>query len=571
MGGRPEPETIDVEPAVDPVRPDHGYRVGARIGAGDAGRARLAGAIAAGIVLAGLAFATFGPLLPPVPELPVASAPSRFIPTPLPAIAVFRPPGPTRSLPVYAGGLRWLDPVSGRTSGDIYTAPRGGLFVDTEGRALCVCLEIPWSEDRIIDRVTLGRYSSDGDELARVTLYELETTKRGAYGEPIQIEPAIAPDGRYLWIARAVRDARAWKIGLDRIDLASLEVDASLELDPIQTPAPGDDTLLVSPGDGWITHQKSAVRLGLRVSPDGSRLSVLLSVSSDPRLDPRLPAYQLERIVVASDLAAGTLPEVAVPVHDATLDPCDSEWSGWATNRQFITICSRPDGAGVQPLVRIESPADGTRDVAVGPPVGTQESAWLLDTQRGVLYRWSSLAHVFSRLEVRTRSVSTLAIDPVQARTGQLAPWPDASTGAPVWASLAGADPIRRPATMVGSPDGTVIYALGYRSVADRLRDDRIASTGIWVLDTGRPAVVTRWAPTALYNEIGFTPGWEQLVTVARSGSDATGGPTDWSTSLRFHDPRNGDVIEVLGNVVESRGFDPAIIAPNAPGGIAGF
>ncbi|MBA3877650.1 MAG: hypothetical protein C0498_12125 [Anaerolinea sp.] len=570
MGRRPEPETIDVDLSREPIRPDHGYRVGARISVGDVGRTRLAGAIAIGIVLIGIAFAAVGSLLPQVPELPVAPVPSRSVATPLPAIALLRPPAPTRLLPVFAGGLRWLDPSNGTTSGDIYTAPRGGLLVDAEGRALCVCLEIPWSEDRLIARVTLRRYSSGGEEIARVALYELETTERGAYGEPIQVEPAIAPDGRYLWIARAVRDARAWKIGLDRVDLASLEVDSSIELDPIPVPSPNDDTVLVSPNRGWITHRRSTVRMSLRVSPDGSRLSVLLSLTSDPRLGMLLPAYQLERLVVASDLAAGTLPEVAVPVYDATLDPCDSELSGWATNRLFITICSRPEGDGVQPFVRIEDPGDLTRDVTVGPPVGTNDSEWLLDTSRGALYRWSSLAHVFTRLQVATRSMATLAIDRLQVGTGDLAPWPAAAGGESPWTTLADAD-LLRPARMVGSRDGTLIYALGFRSVADEMRDDRIASTGIWVLDAERTVPIARWAPAALYDQIGFMPGWERLVTVALPGIDADGDPAGWSTSMWLQDARSGDIVEILGNVTQTRGFDPILLAPNAPRGIAGF
>ena len=245
MGRRPEPETIDVDPPREPIRPDEGYRVGARISAGDAGRTRLAGAVAIGIVLAGIAFAAIGPLLPSVPELPIAPVASRPTATPLPDVAVLRPPAPTRLLPVYAGGLRWLDPASGVMSGDPYTAARSGLFVDAEGHGLCVCLEIPWSQDRFVARVTLRRYSATGEEVARATLSELASAEGVISGEPVQVDAAISPDGRRA-LDRPDASGRkpSWQIGLDRVDLATLRVVASLELDPVPVPPPDDDGVL---------------------------------------------------------------------------------------------------------------------------------------------------------------------------------------------------------------------------------------------------------------------------------------------------------------------------------------
>ena len=84
-------------------------------------------------------------------------------------------------------------------------------------------------------------------------------------------------------------------------------------------------------------------------------------------------------------------------------------------------------------------------------------------------------------------------------------------------------------------------------------------------------SLVAHWNPAALYSYVGFAPGWDQLVTVAFPGVDADGQPADWKTSLRFHDPRSGMVVEVLGDVEESSGFVPLLFVPNVPRGIAGF
>jgi len=571
MGRRPDPEIIDVEPPNEPIRPDQGYRVGARISAGNAGRTRLAGTVAIAIVLAGLVFATLGPLGPALPEPPSAPSLAPSIATPLPDVAILRGPAPARPLPVFAGGLRWLDPRTGQISGDPYTAARSGLFVDPAGHGLCVCLEIPWSQDRFVARVTVRRYAATGEEIARATLFELESAEGIISGEPIAVDAAISPDGSRLWIAHVVRAATAWQIGLDRVDLATLRVDASMSLDPVPVPPSDAAGVLVSRA-GWAIHRRSTVRINLRISPDGSRLAVLVVAFGRPGLDPQLPRYQAARFVVDARLTPGAPVEVAVPVHDATDDRCDAELSAWATDRHFVTICSRPDGDGVQPFVRIENPGDITREVTVGPPVATDDTDWLLDSERGVLYRWSGLAHVLTRLHVATRGMATLAIDAPGTATGDLARWPDSRPSGPApWAPLAGPDQRFRGARMAGTADGTVIYALGYRSLADDIGGDRLASTGIWVFDAAGVDLVAHWPPAAQYDEIGFTPGWEHLVTRGLPGADADGSPAAWSTSLRFHDARSGEVVEVLGDVLERSGYVPSILAPNAPVGIAGF
>jgi hypothetical protein len=576
---RPDPDVIDVDVPRERIRPDQGYKVGARISVGDAGRTRMAGSIAVGVILTGFVLAAIGPLVPSLPEIPIAPVPSRSSATPLPDVAIFDPPATTRFVPVAAGGLRWLDPARGAMSGDAYTAPRGNLFVDAEGRAVCVCLEVPWSKELQVNRVTVQRFSAAGAEIARLPLYELQAADRLEGGSTIQVDAAIAPDGSKLWIVHAVLGETGWEIGVDRVDLATLAVDASRVVETILAPASESDPAIGSGGDGWVVEARSAVRAAIRVSPDGSKLAVIESVFSGPSGHPAdadagkgLPAFQLQRLVIDSDLDPRVEPEVAVPAHDATFERCDGERAAWATDRDFVTICERPQGTGVQPYVRIESADDTTRELAVGPAVGTRDSEWLLDSRQGVLYRWSTLAHVFARLDVRGGSAMTLAIDRTDVGVGDVGIWPSAGGAASSpWAPLTGPDIFLGPARVVGSADGALIYALGYRSVADDLRDDRLASTGIWVFDAGRAELVAHWAPEAYYDQIGYAPGWERLVTLAMPGVDGDGGAADWGPSLRFHDARTGDVTELLGDVQEPSGFVPVIVAPNAPGGIAGF
>lgn len=568
MAGRPELEIIDVEPPHEGIRADQGYRVGARISIGDASGMRLAGGVAVTVVLVGFVFSLLGGLGPTPPELPVAPAPSRAAATSLPRV-IFFGEAPTRPVPVSGGGLRWLDPATGTMSGDVYTAPRSGLFVDAEGRGLCVCVELPWADGRVVSRVTLRRYAADGEEVARTTLFELESVQRGGFGDPVSVQAAMALDGRTLWIAHAVRSSERWDLGVARVDVASMAVVATRSLPSIALPAPDAGTPIVT-AQGWQVHQKSSVSVGIRVSPDGSRIAVLTGLQADLRANAGVPAYQEARYDLDAALAPDDPIGVAVSPHDASLDPCDSQLSAWATASHFVTICSRPDGAAIQPFVRIQAAGDIEREVTVGPPVGSPDTEWLLDGANGALYRWSTLAHVFTRLDVRSRTMMTLALDWAKVGTGDLGAWPGPTGEDPPWAPLAGPFPAARPPRMVGSADGSVIYALGYRSAADGIGEDRMASTGIWVLDARRGQLVARWAPEAWYDQIGFSPGWERLVTIAQAGMDATGAAADWSSSLRFHDERSGRVLELLGDVGERSGFVTSLFAPNVPRGIAG-
>jgi hypothetical protein len=567
MDRRPESENIDVDPPREPIRPDAGYRVGARIIARDGGGTRLAAILALGIVLTGIAFAALGPR-PTVNDLPVGPNPSRSIATALPDIAILQPPAPTRRLPVYAGGLRWLDPAGGSMSGDPYTAPGRGLFVDADGHGLCVCLEVPWSQDELVNRVTIRRYSNSGEAISQVAIRELHSVAR-VFGDPISVQAAIEPNGRRLWIVHVVRDADAWTIGLDEVDLATLTVTASMDLDPIPVPTPGGDVLGPTPA-GWFMEAASAVWAALRVSPDGSKLAVILSVSSDPGIDPRLPKYQEARLSVPSNLDPAIRPTVEVAAHDATTGECFSDLSAWATNRDFVTICGRPVGNQTQAYVRIAGADDALQLVDLGLPDDFNDTEWLLDADRGVIDLWTRAGHTLSRLDVATRSVTTAAVDPLRAGVGDLTAWPVSARPSQPWAPLTGPDLGARPPAIVGSADGRLIYALGQQRVVAGSSADVIASTGIWVFDAEQATLVAHWRPEALYSQIGFAPGSGQLVTVAYPGADGDGQRTDWATSLRFHDPRSGAVTELLGNVEESSGFAPILIVPNVSGAIAG-
>ncbi|MCI0583607.1 MAG: hypothetical protein L0227_12100 [Chloroflexi bacterium] len=566
MDRRPDPDELtDIEASRPTIRPDHGYRVGARISVGDRGRTRLAAGIAVVVVLAGMAMSR---IWPAQPELPVAPLDSRSFATPLPALAILRPPATTRLLPVAAGGLRWLDPADGTMAGDPYTAPRDGLFVDSEGRAVCVCLEIPWSDDAQITRVTMIRYSATGGELARATPFELQAADRRVAGPTIQVDAAIAPDGSKAWIVHTVLGETGWEIGIHRIDLATLTVDASRAVEVVPTPPDGGE---IGRAGAWVVRSNSAMRATLRVSPDGSQLAILEAMFTNAALDLRIPIYQQQRLVVSSDLDPAVAIEVATPAHDAVDDPCNSEHSAWATASRFVTVCSRLDGDGTQPFVRIDDRDGSSREVTVGPAVATNDTEWLLDGRHGVLYRWSTTAHILARLDVTSGGVASVVIDPSREGRGDLGPWPSQVTGPTPWAPLTGPDVFVEPPRMVGSQDGTLIYALGDRSIRGPVGDDGLASTGIWVFDATRTELVARWAPAALYGQIGYAPGWERLVTLGLPGSDGNGSPADWRTSIRFHDARTGEVSELLGDVQEESGFVPALLAPNAPGGIAGY
>ncbi|HEX4896996.1 MAG TPA: hypothetical protein VFV53_01400, partial [Candidatus Limnocylindrales bacterium] len=250
-----------------------------------------------------------------------------------------------------------------------------------------------------------------------------------------------------------------------------------------------------------------------------------------------------------------------------TDDPgrCDGE--AWATNTDYVVLCRQTVGDSRMPEARVETIDGSVAGHLLGDAIGRDDLDWLVDTTAGVVYRWSRFSHALARLDVRTGNVLSRAlggsadeIDAVQPAGGR---WPETPDDLQAtWAQLLPASSLGHP-RLVGSRDGSLLYAIGMRSTPGELSSGPLeASTGIWVFEARTLALLARWPAAAMYDEIGLTPDGRYVLAAGLEGVTADGRVADWASSLAFHDTRDGSVAEHIGDIVGPEGFPVTFLVP---------
>ena len=576
--------TEGAETDLDRLPPDTGYRARARLGQTGVRRVRIVIAAIVMVIGAGIAFSIGGseeasPSASPGSVVGTSSprpSASRVTPTPapLPALAILGSPPPTRPVPLSAGWLRWLDPVTGDLGGD--AGPAGGgestlTFVDSGGRAVQLCTSTEVDGASFTTDVSLCAFDERGTEVGRdpiatLTSVLLVVTTDAPALRPVQLDATVSRDGRWLWFVSAVRGAAAWTVDLWRVDLRTRTLDGSREARLIPITRAGQD--LLTP-DGWLVRPSTSIWPVVRASPNGSQLSVTLTASSPN--DTPSSLLQQERLVLDSELVPAWPITVAFPIGRASDLACDPSWAAWATERHYLSICGHPEpNGGFQPFVRIENPDDMTRDVAVGPLIPadaptTRNSSWLLDGRRGMLYRWIPTSRTLAKLHITTRAGTTVILDPEPGPAG--ADWPaqSADDGLMAWSHLATAsDQGPGGHQLTGSADGRVLYVLG---LADAPASDRDL---VWLLDAESLSVIDRWDPPGPVDQIALAPGGGPLIEIAPPVPGSPDSALEFTTALWFVDQTTGDPLEVLGQLPGPGGAWPILIQPSVQA-LAGF
>jgi len=580
-----------VEPS-DPTPRDSGYRAGARLRQADRHRTRGIVLVLGAIVVAGVAFAALdgnrGPASPSGPAEHATSSPvvaSTLPATPevslLPALAILGQPAPTRPVPMNAGWLRWLDPRTGMLNGDVSESDAGSqalTFVDADGRAIQVCMPPPSSGLVATFQVALCPFDADGKASAPIDIATFETSLAVATSfdpGPVQLDAAVSRDGRWLWVASAVRGGSTWIVEARRIDLTTRTVDRvrSVREIPIHT-----STVQRPSADGWLVEAADVIRPVIRVSPNGSRISLSLTAeTAGPSL------LQRERLVLDA-VDASARPVVAFHAGEASDTACDAARSGWATEDVFFTLCSHGevDGA-LQPFVRIENPDDMTRDVSVGLEIAANgrpfagpfdDSSWLLDARRGLLYRWDPRGLNLSTLDVATRAGSTISLDPSGGTPkGGIGPVPGgvAPDGDVAWGQLVAGGSPAAGMQLVGSGDGHYLYLVarppdgGFPG-----RPPDPPRSLIWVLESATLAMLGRGEAPSLVDQVGLAPGGGPLLALL-TPEPAKGSPaSDWVIPVWFIDQATGQPLAVAGRVRGPGSVAPWLLNPIV-GTLVGF
>ena len=531
---------------------DRGYRAGARLGPDGDRRARRVGYTAVGLLVGLVALAALDPVLslPALPFGPDDAAPTARatlpIATPLPDLQRVDALAPTWPLPVLAGGLRWLDPRTGRLSGSPYEGFRGALFVEPDGAVLCVCLEVPWTDEGAIVRVTLARDDgSPGPRTEPLTVLELSSSDRARRGQSIVVDAAISPDHQTVYLAHAVRVGEVWSFGVDAVDAITGIVRARL---PIAVGDVGDQA-------AWPV---------LRVSPDGRELRLTAWGSGSDGSGRSLEQARSFRI----DLLDGWFDGEPV-LTNAVGEPegrdigCGDE--GYVSADRYAALCLRiVDGAERMVLVvddpkppgRSEGP---TRAILLPASQAASELDYLVRADRGEVFAWSRARHVLSRIDVESGAVEfrNYGFDGAGKPAVATGPRPPAGSGA-AWTTLRSPIDLYRDRAMVGARDGSVVFVIGG---GDAPVDGLVPATGVWVIDAETLELVDIWPPSAYYDGLALTADGGYVVALGLQGVDAEGRPARFGPSLTFHRSIDGQVVEVIGDIAEAGGWTPVLLS----------
>lgn len=554
-GAGTEQDELDAQdPFAAPVR-ETGYRIGVRFESPPSRRPRLVATLTGAALVVAIGLGVIGPGLEgravqPDAE-PVPSVERAAIPTRLPALTVADAGAPVAPFPVLSGGLRWLDPAGGSMSGrSTVWGGSGWIFAGTDGTALCVCYDSPWAEGGTVERVTVVRYDAAGRETSRYVAAELTSSLRS--WDAILRDVAVAPDRGALSMAVAIKDSDGWAVSLDTIDLDRLP-DANLTFRSF------DLGRVAIPVTGAILGEPT-----VRVSPDGRRIRVAVHYAPRRSVDPEAPWTEQVWLV---DLGGEAAPSVRQLANRSTDGPARCDGQAWATNTKYVVLCRRTVGDSRLPEVRVEDVDGSVVMHQLGDAIGRDDLDWLVDSSAGIVYRWSRFSHALARLDVRTGNVQSRSlggsadeIDAVQPAGG---PWPETSAdGLAGWAQLIPASSLGHP-RLVGSRDGSRLYAIGMRSTAGELTSGPLqASTGIWVFEAQTLALLARWPAAAMYDQIGLTPDGRFVLAAGLEGVTADGRLADWASSLAFHETIGGSLAQHIGDIVGPEGWPITFLVP---------
>lgn len=532
-------------------RPDDGYRAAARIESRSGRRGRFL-AILFGLVVVGWGAIVLGSGPVDRGAHATGSGPSGVRSGPLgsrsptfpPNVVILDPRVPTAWLPVQLAGLHFLDPRGGALEP---AAPVTWLqfpFATADGGAVCVCID-PGAETDAASILHAMSFLAPG-ALVQDLIVDPWLELGGADG--VAIEAHQIPGGQAFVVASAIERGGTWSVRLDWLDAAT-----------------GDRTSTVIDTIAGATWTADTVVMRLAIAPDGRRLRLWLG--ADPIGDPSASPGSPPRIWTVPILDREFGPAESRDEPTPSLPPyCPAE--AWASPTTFVRLCQadRDDGSGaVRTTLRIDAGAGRFAQVEIGDGLPEDPTGWLIDGARGVVFGWYAMSHRIVRVDVASGTLTDRYPGRGSANLLDVTPeapvWP-ARTGTAVWQPFAGAL-----APLVGSPDGSVVYAIGLMPNPDAIGVVPEASTGIWAFDASSLALIGHWAPAATYDTLALTADGATLVGFGNPTDDEVARFGSHGPLVVFHDAHDGTVLSVLRGLATGLGGFPQPLAPSLPGG----
>lgn len=435
---------------------------------------------------------------------------------------------PLQDVLVEANSVRWLRLASGRLTDESLAQPGRDLLLRApRGGTICLCWRGSRFETGDPRSLDLVRHDDDHRELSRKTIMQVNGFDPADRRSPTQIALEPSPDGRFAYLARAIRAGTQWQVSLDVVDLAEERIVDTVDL----MATPQDDHTPVARLEGPT----------LRVAPDGRHLLVTATAARVRAIGPDRITARAWIVGLDDALTDGVV--AADGVVEETGPSC--EWIDFVTSTIVARGCLASSSDERISFEIQRHGLDGRDLGSIVVPTGQLAAEEpLLDLTRGIAYAWDPIAH---------RLASADLVD----GTGRSADPPDAldapsevvilrdrsAPGAPTtWSDGTSATAAGRERTLVGSPDGRLLYAIGEGP-------DEASSSGVWIFDAETLELVERWPAKASYRSLALLEDGRWLAAIGRPGVDEAGGRARWGTSLTVHDTTTGRVVMRIGEL----------------------
>jgi hypothetical protein len=402
------------------------------------------------------------------------------------------------------------------------------------GGWVCVCADwtVMRSEGPGAARIVLEPVAADGSAEAAREIRTLDGVPDPAQplsaGTPlVDAGTSVSADGRFAFVGWSVRDGADWKAGLEVVDVASLEVVATV---PIPVVEPGVKT------DRPIIRVAPAVSL----SPDRSTIlvssfwyvhdsSTATPPSGNDHWIGRFSGGHVDHLSAAGSTAAARCAELS---------------QGMIDSDRYYVVCSDPSGGMTLERVAADGTVVGNDDLpGIG---GGTEGGSLTDRIADALFVWGPITRTLARIDLQTGKVETATAPTALVDGGPFGGLASLGSDLGRWlAPTAGAKTFLDPG-IVASPDGKRVYAIGVVGSSD---PGSGGSTGVYVFDASTLQAIGHWQPTADFASIALTADGHYLFAAAAGGVDAAGVSSRNGASITVFDTTDGSVDLIAGKL----------------------
>ena len=354
----------------------------------------------------------------------------------------------------------------------------------------------------------------------------------------VTLQPWIAgsnvtttPDGRYALLGWVYRDGAAgWVIGVDVLDLATLQVTSSEQL-TLDEPVSVD-------GRGRVRTAPIA-----SVSADGTTilLSSLWYVDDPNDPTPVTGTDHWTGLFVDGVIGPGkSSPGLSAAGSTRSAD-CEEFEAGAIDKGSYYTLCRTALGRWQIARVGVEGTTFDTTEL----PRDENAQGLMLTTQTSdALFLWNPVARTISRFDFATAEVKTGQAQIALAPDGPLDGL--SALGRDVGRLIAPSALAKMffESGIVVSPDGRRIFALGIRMEASAL-----SATGIDIFDADSLNPIGHWEPTADFSSIAINADGTAVYASAPGGITSRIGSPDNAASITVFDSASGQVRLLAGQL----------------------